>query len=199
MEIMGSTIDDAVGEAFDKIAKALGLGYPGGPVIDRLAKEGDPDFLELPRGLSDKGQDRYNFSYSGLKTAVTFRLKKQGYTLPIPDARESRLAKDVCASFQRAAIDMLYRKAKNALEDSGLQRLSISGGVAANSYLRSKFSELESEGIRVAAAPIAYCGDNAAMIAGRAYHDFQSGKRGSLRSDAYSRIGAIKKGKRAVR
>ncbi len=193
-EVLGSTIDDAVGEAFDKLAKVLYLGYPGGPVIDKLAQQGDPDaFTELgrrPQLLPDTGKDRYNFSYSGLKTAFTYRIQHLANL-------ESKLP-HICAAFQREAIDLLLRKSRNALEDHGISRLVISGGVSANSYLRQRVEAWQKEGIQTFMAPLAYCGDNAAMVAGRAYHDAQVGRYGDLRTDAYSRLGFVKKGKRAV-
>lgn len=190
MELLGSTIDDAIGEAFDKVAKLLGLGYPGGPAIDRLALQGDPDYLDLPRGLPDKGKDRYHFSYSGLKTAVAYRVRD------LPPAEVAAHQADIAASFQRAAVDMLYRKTRNALKDTGIQALSVSGGVAANSGLRKRFQDLEKQGIQVFTAPLEFCGDNAAMVAGRAFVDYQAGESGGLRTDAYSRLPYIRKGKR---
>lgn len=199
-EMMGSTIDDAVGEAFDKVAKLLGLGYPGGPVIDRTAKNGDPGYMDLPQGLKNNEKDRYNFSYSGLKTAVAFRLKHMGIETPIDPATApesvKRIVPDVCASFQKAAVDALYHKTLNAVTDTGIKRVTLSGGVAANSYLREKFSELEKRGVSVYRAGLEYCGDNAAMIAGRAYADYQSGREGDMSTEAYSRIAMIRKGKR---
>ncbi len=191
IQVLGSTIDDAVGEAFDKVAKLLGLGYPGGPVIDKMAKEGNAKFLSLPRGLPDNLQDRYNFSYSGLKTAVAYRVRD--LTL------SETVIRDVAASFQQTAIEMLYRKTRNALQDKKIKNLVVSGGVAANSGLRDRFADLEKEGFRVFTADIPYCGDNAAMIAGRGYQDYLLGERGGLEMAAYSRLPYITKGKRPVR
>ncbi|URA11100.1 tRNA (adenosine(37)-N6)-threonylcarbamoyltransferase complex transferase subunit TsaD [Thermospira aquatica] len=193
-EVLGSTIDDAVGEAFDKLAKVLHLGYPGGPIIDKLAQQGDPDaFLEFgkrPQLLPDTERDRYNFSYSGLKTAFTYRIQHL-------DNVESKLP-NICAAFQREAIDLLLRKSWNALEDHGISRFVISGGVSANSYLRKQVQAWQKKGIETFMAPLEYCGDNAAMVAGRAYHDALKGKYGDLRTDAYSRLGFVRKGKRKV-
>ena len=192
MEMVGSTIDDAVGEAYDKVAKLLGLGYPGGPVIDRLSREGDPDALPEFRDLSgifpDKPGDRYHFSYSGLKTAIAYRVKKI-------EMNETNV-KHAAAAFQRAAVEMLVRKTGNALRDFGLDRLVISGGVAANSALRAEFDKMKNNGVGVFTAPMEYCGDNAAMVAGRAYVDFRNGVTGDLRTEAFSRIPGIVKGKR---
>lgn len=192
MEMIGSTIDDAVGEAYDKVAKLLGLGYPGGPVIDRLAKEGDPDALPEFRDMTgifpDKPGDRYHFSFSGLKTAVAYRIRKI-------DMNEANI-KHTAAAFQRAAIEMLVRKTGNALREFGLERLVISGGVAANSRLRTEFDKMKKNGIEVFNAPMEYCGDNAAMVAGRGFIDIQNGVTGGFRTEAYSRIPGIVKGKR---
>ena len=190
MIILGSTLDDAVGEAFDKISKVLGLGYPGGPVIDKASLKGDPDFLNLPLSLADKEMDKFNFSYSGLKTAVIYRIKGM-------ELNEQTVC-DIAASFQKNAVDMLYRKTKNALKHTGLKTLVVSGGVAANSYLRKKFEEMRTDGIEVFTAPQEYCGDNAAMIAGRAYADFQAGTTGDLKTEVFSRMPYIVKGKRPV-
>lgn len=192
MELIGSTIDDAVGEAYDKVAKLLGLGYPGGPVIDRLARKGDPDRLEvfkdMPYLLPDTKKDRYNFSYSGLKTAIAYRLKKI--------KNLERHKEDVAAVFQKAAIDMLYRKTHNAIQDFKINRLVISGGVAANSCLRKRFEELKEKDIQIFIVPAEYSSDNAAMVAGRGFIDYKLGKRGDLRTEAYSRLPLVRKGKR---
>lgn len=193
MEMIGSTIDDAIGEAYDKVAKLLELGYPGGPVIDRLAREGNadalPEFRDLTGIFPDKPGDRHHFSYSGLKTAIAYRVRK------IEMNEQNK--KHAAAAFQRAAIEMLVRKTGNALEDLGLNTLAISGGVAANSLLRMEFDKMKKNGIRVFTAPIEYCGDNAAMVAGRGYIDFKNGGAGDgFRADAYSRITGIVKGKR---
>ncbi len=196
LELIGTTIDDAVGEAYDKVAKLLGLGYPGGPVIDSLARAGNPEFDEfsdMPRILPDTEKDRYNFSYSGLKTAIAYRLKRienlKGFNL-------EDVKKDIAAVFQKTAIELLCRKAKNALRDFNIQRLSVSGGVAANSLLREELIKLKNEGIEVYTAPVEYCSDNAAMVAGRGYRDYMAGRTGDLRTEAFSRLPAVKKGKR---
>lgn len=190
-ELIGTTIDDAVGEAYDKVAKLLGLGYPGGPVIDSLAKTGNPDlegFRDMPRLLPDNDKDRYNFSYSGLKTAIAYRLKKA--------LNPEYIKNDVAAVFQKSAIGLLLRKAKNALGDFNIKRLVVSGGVAANSLLREELVSLRLEGIEVYTAPAEYCSDNAAMVAGRGFQDYKNGRTGDLRTEAYSRLPGIKKGRR---
>ncbi len=190
MNVMGSTIDDAVGEAFDKVAKLLGLGYPGGPKIDKAAQNGDENFLDMPRGLADKKDDLFNFSYSGLKTAVAYRIKDMELN--------TKKINDIAASFQKTAIELLLRKTKNALKATGYQRLVVAGGVAANSYLRKKLEELKTKNVKIFPASLELCGDNAAMVAGRGYADYQAGKIGGPDTDAYSRLPFVKKGKRVV-
>jgi N6-L-threonylcarbamoyladenine synthase len=155
--VMGQTVDDAAGEAFDKVARFLGLGYPGGPVIDRLAAEGDPEAVVFPRPMLGEG---YDFSFSGLKTAVINHVRKH------PDAE----ARDVAASFQEAVVDVLTAKLVAAAEDAGAPTLVLGGGVAANSRLRSRVADAASEsGRRAFLPPPALCTDNAAMIAGAAW------------------------------
>jgi N6-L-threonylcarbamoyladenine synthase len=156
-EILGATRDDAAGEAFDKVAKLLGLAYPGGPVIDRLAGEGRPT-VEFPRAmLHSKNLD---FSFSGLKTAVAVHLEQRGQ----PRSRAELC--DLCASFQAAVVDVLVAKACRARRERALDRIHVVGGVAANVGLRARFEAVASEqGFRVVTAPLRYCGDNAAMIA----------------------------------
>ena len=155
--IIGETIDDAVGEAYDKVARLIGLPYPGGPVLDKLAKEGNPHAFKLPEAKVDG----YNFSFSGLKTAVLRLVKSfDGQELPV---------NDICASFQECVSSTLYKKVKKALEESGYKQVVIAGGVAANSEIRKKIFSLENEGYRVNAPLMKYCTDNAAMVASCAY------------------------------
>ncbi len=156
-EILGATRDDAAGEAFDKVAKLLGLGYPGGPIVDALAKEGRPDAHDFPRAMAHR--DTLDFSFSGLKTAMVQHVDRHGQ----PGSREA-LA-DVCASFQAAIVDVLVLKARKAVAQTGLGRLHVVGGVAANRGLRRAGERAASEdGFAFVAAPLRYCGDNAAMI-----------------------------------
>ena len=156
-EIIGETIDDAVGEAYDKVARLIGLPYPGGPVLDKLAKEGNPNAFKLPEAKVDG----YNFSFSGLKTAVLRLVKSfDGKELPV---------NDICASFQECVSSTLYKKVKKALEASGYKQIVIAGGVAANSKIKKKIFSLENEGYRVNAPIMKYCTDNAAMVASCAY------------------------------
>jgi N6-L-threonylcarbamoyladenine synthase len=149
--VLGQTLDDAAGEAFDKGARLLGLGYPGGPAIDRLARAGDPAAFEFPRSAPGE----LDFSFSGLKTSLLYRLRE----LPEPPRA------DLAASYQRAIVDALVERAAQALERTGLERLAIGGGVAANSELRAAVRGL---GVPVWVPPLELCTDNAAMIAGAA-------------------------------
>ena len=160
-EILGATRDDAAGEAFDKVGKLLGLPYPGGPTIDRLATEGDPTAIDFPRAMLHSKD--FDFSFAGLKTAVATHVERVGH----PKSR-AELA-DVCASFQAAIVDVLVAKACAARRTTGHERIHVVGGVAANSGLRASFARAaERDGFVFAAAPLRYCGDNAAMIAAAA-------------------------------
>jgi N6-L-threonylcarbamoyladenine synthase len=149
--VLGQTLDDAAGEAFDKGARLLGLGYPGGPALDRLARAGDPTAHDFPRSAPGE----LDFSFSGLKTALLYRLRDE------PGARPA----DLAASYQRAIVDALVGRTLRALEREGLERLAIGGGVAANSELRAAVSAL---GVSMSVPPVELCTDNAAMIAGAA-------------------------------
>ena len=176
-EVLGETLDDAVGEAFDKVAKALGLGYPGGPIISKLAETGNPKAIEFPRALNRKGD--YRFSLSGLKTAVTLYIEqetKAGRTIHLPD---------LAASFEAAVFDVQYKKAKNALHATGCKEYCIGGGVSANPHLREMMiKKLGRQGIRVTVPPLNACTDNAAMIAEVARRKFQRGEFSSFDIDA---------------
>jgi N6-L-threonylcarbamoyladenine synthase len=155
--VMGQTVDDAAGEAFDKVARFLGLGYPGGPVIDRIAAEGDPEAIAFPRPMLDEG---YDFSFSGLKTAVINHVRKH------PDAE----APDVAAAFQEAVVEVLTAKLVAAADESGAPTLVLGGGVAANSRLRSRVADAAAaSGRRALLPPPALCTDNGAMIAATAW------------------------------
>ncbi|MYT91418.1 tRNA (adenosine(37)-N6)-threonylcarbamoyltransferase complex transferase subunit TsaD [Streptomyces sp. SID8359] len=157
---LGATIDDAAGEAFDKIARVLDLGFPGGPVIDRLAREGDPKAIAFPRGLTGPRDAPYDFSFSGLKTSVARWIEAKraaGEAVPV---------RDVAASFQEAVVDVLTRKAVRACKDEGVDHLMIGGGVAANSRLRALAQErCERAGIRLRVPRPGLCTDNGAMVA----------------------------------
>ena len=157
---LGATLDDAAGEAFDKGARLLGLGYPGGPAVQRLAAEGDPDAFDFPRSLPGDGLD---FSFSGLKTALLYRVRD------MEEAELQRRRADLAASYQRAIVDVLAARVWAALEREGLDRLAIGGGVAANSELRGRMEELSAErGVELWIPELALCTDNAAMIGGAA-------------------------------
>ena len=152
--VLGQTLDDAAGEAFDKGARLLGLGYPGGPAVDRLAREGDPEAFRFPRSAPGE----LDFSFSGLKTALLYAIRDLG------DSPHGR-AGDLAASYQRAIVDALVARTRAALERTGIERLAIGGGVAANSELREAVTGL---GVPVWVPPVELCTDNAAMIAGAA-------------------------------
>lgn len=160
MEELGSTLDDAAGEAYDKVARLLGLGYPGGPVIDRLAAQGDPKAIAFPRGMMRQQDSRYDFSFSGLKTAVARYVEmaeKEGTSLPI---------EDVCASFQEAVVDVLVTKALRACEDKGARVMLLGGGVSANRCLREVAAERCGEvGVELKIPQAKLCTDNGVMMA----------------------------------
>ena len=161
-EVLGSTLDDAAGEAFDKAARLLGLGYPGGPAIQAAAEHGDPEAFDLPVSKPDSG--RFDFSFSGLKTAIAYLVRDLG-----PDQTERRTA-DLAASFQRAAVTQLLDRVRLALEDGRWDALALGGGVAANSELRVRAAELCAEAdVDLKLVPIELCTDNAAMIAAAAH------------------------------
>lgn len=176
-EVLGETLDDAVGEAFDKVAKALGLGYPGGPIISKLAETGNPKAIDFPRALNSRGD--YRFSLSGLKTAVTLYIEqetKAGRTIHLPD---------LAASFEAAVFDVQYKKAKNALHATGCKEYCIGGGVSANPHLREMMiKKLGRRGIRVTVPPLSACTDNAAMIAEVARRKFDRGEISPFDADA---------------
>ena len=163
VELLGETVDDAAGEAFDKVARVLGLAYPGGPEIDKAAKQGDPKAIKFPRGLSlpkDMDQNRYNFSFSGLKTAVARHVERaelQGETISVPD---------VAASFREAVVDVLVTKAVSACLEHKVPRLILGGGVVANARLREvAAARCEEAGIELRIPAFSLCTDNGAMIA----------------------------------
>jgi len=156
-EILGQSRDDAVGEAFDKVAKLIGLGYPGGPEIEKMAQQGDPEKFKFPQPMLHS--DDYDFSFSGLKTSVL-------YSVQDLDKITEEVQADICASFQHAATEVLVKKISKALIDTGREGIILAGGVAANKLLREKISTLQqSLNITVLYPPIAHCTDNAAMIA----------------------------------
>ena len=179
-ELLGGTIDDAVGEAFDKVASLLGLGFPGGPAVERAAESGDPTAFAFPRAfLRD---DRLDFSFSGLKTAVRYAVFGQG--APSDSSPPSpQVVADAAASFQEAAVDVLVAKARRALRRTGMNRLGIGGGVAANAHLRARLGAMaEAEGVALFIPPLSLCTDNAAM-AGVAFPMLAAGRVADLDID----------------
>ncbi|MBM6620303.1 tRNA (adenosine(37)-N6)-threonylcarbamoyltransferase complex transferase subunit TsaD [Micrococcaceae bacterium RIT802] len=181
IELLGATIDDAAGEAYDKVARLLGLGYPGGPVIDRLAREGDAKAIRFPRGLTlpkflgtaeAPGKHRYDFSFSGLKTAVARCVEQyqaRGEEVPVAD---------IAASFQEAVVDVVTKKAVMACTEQGLENLLLGGGVAANSRLRELLAaRCASAGINLRIPPMGLCTDNGAMVAALAAQLVMNGVR----------------------
>jgi N6-L-threonylcarbamoyladenine synthase len=166
--LLGSTIDDAAGEAFDKVARYLGLGYPGGPVIDKLSAEGDPRAIAFPRAMADRG---FDFSFSGLKTAVVNHVRSH------PEAA----TEDVAASFQEAVVDVLVDKTMKAARSVGAKGVCLGGGVAANRALRQRLvAACEADGVRPFVPSMAMCTDNAAMIAAAGWWRLQSDGPSSL-------------------
>ncbi len=168
-ELLGQTRDDAAGEAFDKVAKLLGLGYPGGPVIDKMAREGNPDAFRFPRAFMNG--DSFEFSFSGIKTSVLYLLRELKYTSPDTD---ERLVRDICASFQRAVIDVLVEKTVRAAEKFSARSIAVAGGVAANRELRNSLQARAGSVNAKAYFPRPlYCTDNAAMIGIAAYFKYK--------------------------
>lgn len=177
IEVVGSTRDDAAGESYDKVARKIGLGYPGGPKIDKLAKEGNGKAIDFPRVMLEKGS--YDFSFSGLKTAVLNYAHNE-------EQKGNEINKaDLAASFQEAVVDVLVEKSLMLLEKTGYKQFAISGGVAANSRLRERFTEeLGKRDIKFYYPDTILCTDNAAMIAMAGYLDYKAG----LRDDTYMKV-----------
>lgn len=172
-EILGRTRDDAAGEAFDKVARAIGLGYPGGPKIDRVSKEGNPDAIRFPRAKVEN--NLYDFSFSGLKSAVL------NYLNSCEMKGEQIIVPDVAASFQKAVTDVLVEHSIAAVKANGFHKFSIAGGVASNTALRAAMNEAcEKEGIEFYYPSPIYCTDNAAMIGVAGYYEFRKGVRSGL-------------------
>ncbi len=185
MEVLGTTIDDAIGEAFDKVAKHYGLGYPGGVMIDRLAKSGDPYAFKFSGPKMGKGFHPYDISYSGLKTAVINQLD-------IFSTGKEATPENIAASFQRVAVGMLMKRVEKALEDTGLKRISAGGGVAANSLVRSSLKALEERGFEVSFPSLKLCTDNGAMVAGLGYRYISDGITSDYAITASARVSAFK-------
>ena len=183
-QLLGQTRDDAAGEAFDKVAKLLGLGYPGGPIIDELSKKGDPKAIRFPR--PSIGKNSYDFSFSGLKTAVVHFVKAHPSLLrELPN----ELVCDIVSSFQEAVVDVLVRKTLQAAKDQGVKRVVLSGGVAANRVLRQRIEEEASEQkIQVYLPSPAFCTDNAAMVGVVGFEYLRKGIRSPLSLNAFSNL-----------
>lgn len=186
MEIMGSTIDDACGEAFDKVAKFYELGYPGGKIIDDLAKKGDKKAFNFPRSSLHKGDHRYDLSYSGLKTAV-INQKNQFW-----DGVSEQSPENIAASFQHVAIDMLIKRVERAIKDTGIKKVVAGGGVTANSYLRTRLGDLR--GVTSYFPSLILCTDNGAMIAALGSQYLARGLKDDLTLTAVSRVMAFRRG-----
>jgi N6-L-threonylcarbamoyladenine synthase len=179
MELLGQTRDDAAGEAFDKVAKMLSLGYPGGAVIDRLAEQGDPERIRFPRPYIDK--ESFDFSFSGIKTAVSRYLADSGGGLrgEVPD---------IAAGFQEAVVEVLVFKLLRAAGETRCRRVALAGGVAANRRLRQRLrQDADRKGLSVHLPSPALCGDNAAMVAAVGFHLLSAGRRSGLADDVFSR------------
>jgi len=186
--ILGRTRDDAAGEAFDKVAKMMGLGYPGGPVLDRLSEEGDPGFVTFPRSMIS--EDSFDFSFSGLKTAVMNFLLKNGWG-PEGEGAEALRGHlpDIAAAFQDAVVDVLVAKTSRAMKQEKLCRLVLAGGVVSNRFLRRRFSEeAKRAGYSLHVPSPVLCTDNAAMIAAVASRSYERGVRDSLDLNAVAHL-----------
>jgi N6-L-threonylcarbamoyladenine synthase len=177
--LLGQTIDDAAGEAFDKVARFLGLGYPGGPAIERAAADGDPESIAFPRAMLDEGRRNLDFSFSGLKTAVINHVRAN------PDVATEHVA----ASFQAAVVDVLVAKARRAASEVGAKGIALGGGVAANSKLRHDVLDAcADDGLRAYLPTLAMCTDNAAMIAAAGWHRLRLDGPTSLDTGAYPNL-----------
>jgi N6-L-threonylcarbamoyladenine synthase len=178
-QLLGQTRDDAAGEAYDKVAKMLGLGYPGGAIIDKLAKQGDPTKIHFKRPYLEKKQ--FDFSFSGIKSAVHRYI--QGNPQALSDSSQ-----DIAAGFQEAVVDVLVHKLVYAAKVKQCRHMAVVGGVAANQHLRFRLSEAaEAERLHLHMPPLSICGDNAAMIAATAYYELEQGDRTPFDADVYSR------------
>ncbi len=185
IEVLGTTIDDACGEAFDKVAKHYAIGFPGGVAIDRLSSTGNPAAFHFPRPSLHKGEAFYDVSYSGLKTAVIHQSEQ------FWDGKSEKSVANIAASFQRAAIDILVDRVLAAAEDTGCARIVAGGGVAANSYLRRRMAA--EQGIEVIFPSLKLCTDNAAMVAGLGYHSLVEGRVSDFSLNAEARVPMFKR------
>lgn len=191
---LGCTIDDAAGEALDKAAKLLNLGYPGGPVMQRTAETGDPARYHFPRPLTGGAgkalppEHLYNFSFSGVKTALLYHVRRESEAT---GAFPAELLADTAASYQEAVVDVLVRKTLGAARDFGARSIVVSGGVACNAVLRARFEAVTPRGVRLFLAERRHCTDNAAMVAGVGFHHFRRGEFATFDIDAFARLPRI--------
>ena len=187
LKLMGSTIDDAAGEAFDKVASILQLPYPGGPSIEKTAKDGNPKAVNFPRSML--GKESLDFSFSGLKTAVLYHCQGQDMkAASTVDSMSSQQIADIAASFQAAVIDVLVKKTKRAADKINAKTVLLGGGVAANSALRQGLTDMcENENLKLLIAPKSLCTDNAVMVASLAYHKYKAGIFADLTLEAKAR------------
>ncbi len=187
LEVLGATIDDACGEAFDKVAKHYDLGYPGGVAVDKLAQKGDNRAFSFPDPSLHKGSHRYDVSYSGLKTAVINQLDQ------FWNRAYEKTPENIAASFQKAAVRMLLKRLNAALDDSGYKTLVAGGGVVANSELRKELAGLSERGYRVFFPSMKLCTDNGAMVAGLGYHYVKAGTVSGYGESPHARVEGFRK------
>lgn len=185
IQVLGTTIDDACGEAFDKVAKFYDLGFPGGVAIDRLARQGNPEAFRFPWPRLHKGDHPFDVSYSGLKTAVVNQLEQ------FRNPKYPKTPENIAASFQKAAVDILVDRLLKASRHTGLDTIVAGGGVAANSYLRRRLGE--ERGLRVIFPSLKLCTDNAAMVAGLGYRLLAAGRRDGLELNAEARVPGLRR------
>jgi N6-L-threonylcarbamoyladenine synthase len=185
IDVLGTTIDDACGEAFDKVAKFYSMGYPGGVAIDRLARTGDPDSFRFPMPSLHKGDARYDVSYSGLKTAVIHQIDQ------FRNGSAEKSLPNIAAAFQKTAVNILAERVIRAATEQGLRRIVAGGGVAANSYLRARLAA--EKGFDVVFPSLALCTDNAAMVAGFGFQALRAGKTSDLSLNASARVPMFKR------
>lgn len=193
VRLLGGTIDDAAGEAFDKVSTILNLGFPGGPVVDRRAKTGNPKAVNLPRTRLNRAE--LDFSFSGIKTAVLYHVHGAGKTSGGLERLTDSMIDDICASFSAAVVDVLVEKTMLAVEQTRAKCVVVGGGVAANSLLRERLTQAcqthRPAAISLHLTPMKYCTDNAAMIAALGYHAYQAGRRDTIGLTAVANVSKL--------